>query len=200
MAINASYNRSLIISGLNFAIGTTVSSDLATTFSESIAAAKAGTLSVRTDANTGTLTMASGHGITTGARLDLYWSGGRRYGVTVGSVSGTSVPIDLGAGDDLPAVDTAITAQVPTSEAVVVTGDDAVSIAVSADQAGTAVFAASDNSTILAVELTSTGLSYVWTTNDGGTNPFAGASVAKVFLSQPSATVAATMQGAVQFN
>lgn len=64
-----------------------------------------GQLTTRTDAETGTITMDDGHGITTGMIVDLYWDGGYRYGVTVGTVSSNSVPIgadDSGAGDDLP--------------------------------------------------------------------------------------------------
>lgn len=83
-----------------------------------------GTLTTRTDNETGTLTMDEGHGITTGARLDLYWdddegtgaTAGYRRGITVGTVSGNSVPIgadNSGAGDNLPANGTAIKAMVP---------------------------------------------------------------------------------------
>lgn len=79
-------------------------------------AAKAGTLGVRTDNTTGTLTMNTGHGITTGATIDLYWTGGQRRNVTVGTVSGNSVPISAGQGDNLPAAATAITAMVQDSE------------------------------------------------------------------------------------
>lgn len=82
----------------------------------SIAAAKTGTLSTRTDNDTGTLTMSSGHGITTGATFDLYWvSGGVTYHqhtVTAGTVSGNSVPFDLGTGTNLPVQGTAIFAMV----------------------------------------------------------------------------------------
>ena len=85
-----------------------------------LAVAKIGQLTTRTDANTGTLTMAASHGITTGARLDIFWTEagvkGARYGVTVGTVSVNSVPIDLGAGDDLPTNLTAVTAFVPIEE------------------------------------------------------------------------------------
>lgn len=79
--------------------------------------AKTGELTTRTDDNTGTLTMEASHGITDGQRLDIYWtSGGVNYchrGATVGTVSGTSVPIDTGTGDNLPALNTEITAMVP---------------------------------------------------------------------------------------
>lgn len=89
---------------------------------------KTGTLTTRTDANTGTLTMDSGHGIGTGQRLDIYWTtNGLQYcqrGATVGTVSVNSVPIDGGVGSDLPANNTAIVAMVPTLQTVTLdTGD-----------------------------------------------------------------------------
>lgn len=71
-------------------------------------AAKAGTLTTRTSASVGTLTMSGGHGITTGMTVDLYWDGGSRYQVLVGTVSGNSVPFTIGTGFDLPAQDTAV--------------------------------------------------------------------------------------------
>ncbi len=59
----------------------------------SILAAQPATLTTRTNSFSGTLTMTnSAHGIVTGQRVDLYWSGGQSFNVTVGSVSGTSVP------------------------------------------------------------------------------------------------------------
>lgn len=205
MSIDAAYNRSYVLGGLNFVISGTISSDLAPPFSVTLAAAKTGTLTTRTDSDTGILTMSSGHGITTAARLDIYWTNtdgsmGRRYGVTVGTVSTNSVPFDLGGGDNLPLVNTEITAQVPNEEVFAVEGDDAVAVACACVNGGTVVFAESDNSTVFAATLTPTGTSYVWTSSDGGTNPLAGGTVAKVFLSQPSSTASGLMYGAVQSN
>lgn len=71
-------------------------------------AAKAGTLTTRTSDTEGTITLGAGHGITTGQTVDVYWAGGRRYDVTVGTVSGNDVPISAGAGDVLPAEDSAV--------------------------------------------------------------------------------------------
>jgi len=70
---------------------------------------KSGTLTTRTDDNTGTLTMEAAHGIVTGQPLLLLWDGGSRS-TTAGTVAGTSVPIDGGAGNILPAASTAVTA------------------------------------------------------------------------------------------
>lgn len=199
MSIEGTYNRSYGVVGLSFNAGVTISSDLAIPWSISLAAAKTGTLSTRSDDNTGTLTMEGGHGITTGSRLDVYWATGSRRGVTVGTVSGTSVPIDLGSGDNLPAQSTAVTAM-PSEEALAVTGNNAVAVAVNCPVGGTVVFAASNNSEIYARVQTSSVPSFVWTENDGGTNPLADATVAKVFLSHGSSAAASILSGVVQYD
>ena len=71
-------------------------------------AGKSGTLTTRTDDNTGIVTVASGHGITASDTVDVYWSGGRRYGVDVTATAATTIDIDLGRGDNLPAASTAV--------------------------------------------------------------------------------------------
>lgn len=85
----------------------------------------ASVLSSRTSDTVGTITAPSGHGITTGSTIDVYWrteyasnqwSAAIRYGVTVGTVSGTSIPISGGVGDALPA---------PSAEIFVPTSNDA---------------------------------------------------------------------------
>lgn len=69
----------------------------------------AGTLTTHTSSTQGTATLGDGHGITTGMRVDVYWSGGRRLGMTVGTVSGDSVPLtSSGTGDNLPIATTAL--------------------------------------------------------------------------------------------
>lgn len=67
-------------------------------------------LSTRSSATAGTITAPSGHGITTGSTIDVYWmevintynTARIRRGVSVGTVSGGSIPISGGAGNDLP--------------------------------------------------------------------------------------------------
>ena len=73
--------------------------------------ATASTLTTRTTATSGTITAPASHGVTTGATIDLVWSiysapyniAKIRRDVTVGTVSGTSIPFSGGEGDDLPA-------------------------------------------------------------------------------------------------
>ncbi len=90
-------------------------------------AGKVGQLTTRTDNETGTLTMASGHGITTAAIIDLYWATGARYGILVGTVSVNSVPIgadNAGTGDNLPTNLTAIVATVQVPFNIAIDGDE----------------------------------------------------------------------------
>ncbi len=195
--ITGTYNRGYNAAGLSFAATTSITSPLATPWSVSVGPAKPGQLTTRTDADTGVVTMTTGHGLTTG-RMDVYWSTGSRYGMT-GTVTVDSIAIDGGAGDDLPTNLTNLTLIAPTSEPVALTGSNLVALGVNFPQGGTAVFANSGNTTIAAVTRTSTNTSYVWTSSDGGTNPLAGGTVAKVFLSS-GAIVASTATGVVQFS
>lgn len=138
---NATYQVSVSAAGLSVEGQIVRSGDGVIGHEIALPAADAGTLSTRTDDDTGTLTMSSGsHGITTGAVIDLYWSGGVRYGITVGTVSGTSVPIgadDSGAGDVLPAQDTAITADVQVSVNTLIDGDNVSLLAMELQTTGT---------------------------------------------------------------
>jgi hypothetical protein len=97
---------------------------------QTLAAGAAGTLTTRTDGFTGTLTMSPGHGITTGQRLDIYWTvtssnfspTGQPQTVSrvlrnclVGTVSGNSVPFTNvnNLGTSLPIATTPVIASVP---------------------------------------------------------------------------------------
>ncbi len=198
------YTRGFSVAGLTFGVNSEIDSSLSTPWDESVAAAKVGQLTTRTSATVGTLTMVTGHGITTGARLDIYWTessvAGRRYGVTVGTVSVDSVPFSLGTGDNLPTNLTAVTAMVPTELPIVITGDDAVSVAAAASIGpATVVFADSGDAEIYPFLATDTTTNFVWVENQGD-NPLAGGSLAKVFISHANSSAAVDMTGCVQYN
>jgi len=74
-----------------------------------VAAQTNGALTTRTDNDTGVVTLSTGHGIATSDVVDVYWSGGVRYGMTA-TVAGNLVTVDGGAGDNLPVLSTTITA------------------------------------------------------------------------------------------
>lgn len=151
-------------------------------------AAKTGNLTTRTSDSVGTLTMDAGHGIITGDRLDLYWNGGMRYGITVGTVAGDSVPITGGAGDVLPDDESEITAMVPQVEDFVVTAAnvEAIGVSLPGDSPAWAVFLTSGDVLVAALPVTSDA-DYIWDEASGLATPF-GANVAKVWLSHGDAT------------
>lgn len=109
----------MLLSGVT----TETTSDSVTAYDPAVLPAKAGELTTRTDNETGEITMAAGgHGITTAQVVDLYWDGGARYGITVGTVAGTTVPIgadNSGTGDNLPLVNTDVLVAPQTTVAVV---------------------------------------------------------------------------------
>jgi hypothetical protein len=122
------------LGGIAFNASAQLTADVQESTTYSVPVAQTGTLTTRTDNDTGTLTMASGgHGITTGARLDIYWTGGCRRGMVVGTVSGTTVPIDLGSGDNLPIATTTIQASVPIKKAFALIVANAVIFAMTSD-------------------------------------------------------------------
>lgn len=200
MPFTMTINESASVLGLTFPTKTTVTADGNVSKAPTVAAAKTGTLTTRTDANTGELTMAASHGITTGARLDLYWTGGSRRGITVGTVATNAVPIDLGSGDDLPADETVITAMVPTEEAFAVSGSTVSAIALYSDQAGQIVFCLTDDTEVAAYTVGGAvggEQSVFWTADRNATNPLAGAAVTKVYFSHGTSTTSASMRAVV---
>ena len=75
-----------------------------------LAAGKAGTVSQRIDANTGELTLGTGHGIETGDVVDIHWR--------IGTTNYCQRKVTVGVGDDLPVLTTAIVCCKQRSEKV----------------------------------------------------------------------------------
>ncbi len=100
----------------NFSIaGKTIVGNLVTEASGEIAhvvtigAAEAGELTTRTSDTAGVITVDAEASAITGAKADIFWTGGLRYNVDVDSVVGDAVTFSGGSGDDLPDADTAVT-------------------------------------------------------------------------------------------
>lgn len=159
---------------------------------DEIAVAWAGSLTTRTDNDTGTITMEdAGHLITTGAIVDLYWENtdgtlGTRYSVTVGTVSGTSVPFGApggtGAGDNLPAQDTDIQVALVEEYDATIDGDNAAALVGTADIASSIIRFMSTGGTVVELALIiPAGRIYDWL--GIGTNPLAGVTVDAIHMS-----------------
>lgn len=168
----------------------------AATSNPTLPLAKAGTLTTRTDANTGVLTMSGGHGLQDADVIDLFWDGGSRRGMTVGTVATNSVPVDGGSGDDLPATSTVIAAMVPHEESLTVTGDDATAISVYSGVPGYVAFLEAEDVDAKVIRFTSQN-SYLWSNVLEGTNPLASASILKVTFSHGQTATVPSMRVAV---
>ena len=123
--MTTTYSISVQGGGISVQQSVTRSGDLTVAAQVTLPAGKAGTLSTRTDDNTGQLTVASGHGITASDTVDVYWSGGRRYGVDVTATASTTIDIDLGSGDNLPTQGTAVVVCKQVVANVMIDGDNA---------------------------------------------------------------------------
>jgi hypothetical protein len=160
--------------------------------------AKAGSLTTRTDDNTGVATLSTGHGIVTSDVVDVYWTGGVRYGMAA-TVATNAVTLDGGAGDNLPAADTAVKLCKQVVLDVDFDGDKLETIAVNSSQAGHAVFEDSADAVLLAQSLSANEL-WFWASDMGIAIPITGNPVDQVKLSNSSTTLAATVKLAIVYN
>lgn len=149
--------------------------------SQALAAAKTGSLTTRTLDTAGELTMTTGHGITDGARIAIFWSGGCAYLGTVGTVVGNAVPFTGAAGDNLPVEDTAVTVQVMTPLDVDFDGDKAEIVAASFRRRGVVVFGDSGDAVLDAGDIAA-GEGYVYVSGLSQSNPLAGNPVDQVWV------------------
>jgi hypothetical protein len=156
--------------------------------------AKTGTLTTRTDNNTGTLTMTAGHGLTTGQIVDIYWSGGVQRSVTVGTVATNSVPIELGIGDNLPSATTAVTVCVQKAINLAIDGDNTKIIAVVLETvdktlrtAANVQFLDAAADVIAEIDLVAN-VPQVWDIEGGSSNPFTGDPITNLKASQGNST------------
>ena len=180
---SASSTRAFTIGDCSVNQGKTILHDRSVTATKNVGAAKSGTLTTRTDNAAGTMTMTSGHGINTGDKVDIFWEGGSRYNVTVGTVSTNSVPISSGSGDNLPSTSTALKVCIPVVSDLLVTGDDVVVGAIYCANRARATFFNASNAVLLTKEVKE-GMIFGWDENEGTVNPFATFDIAYVKVSQ----------------
>ena len=107
--------------GLGVPINIQIDSDAGEGFQDEIAAGAAGSLTTRTDANTGVVTLGAGHSIVTG-KVDVAWTGGARCNMDA-TVNGNACTIDGGEGDDLPIATTTVVVSGQTSTGRDLVGD-----------------------------------------------------------------------------
>jgi len=164
-----------------------------------LAAGKTGTLSTRTDDDTGVATLGAGHGLVQSDKVDVYWPGGIRHGMTVGVVSGDDVPIDLGAGDVLPAQSTALVVCKQTEINVDFDGDDVKILAIHATRRGHVDFQDSGSASLKEIDLAEAE-PYVWCSGQGVAAPITGNPVDKAKVSNGDSANASTFKLVVLYD
>jgi hypothetical protein len=156
-----SVNSKIVVDGYEGSIGV----------QPTLAAAKTGTLTTRTDNDTGVATMDSGHGFATNDVLDVYWDGGARYGMTA-TVSTNAVTIDGGAGDNLPTTSTALTVMKQVVLSQPFDGSKVKALALHCKETRCTILFYESSSLRLAVQLNAD-TPYEWFSGGYGSNPLA---------------------------
>lgn len=195
-----SYKQVLVLDGTSFEQAANgLAADSGVDTEPTVPAAKAGTLTTRTDNDTGVLTMASGHGFLTNDKVDVFWEGGSRRNMTA-TVATNAVTVDGGAGDNLPAASTVVTAMKPVERDLAFNGSDVVAVGVYCPVSGWVVFLDGSDAVVHDYQILPTGgTSRMWAEGGAGTNPLDGELVAKVLFSHADATQARTMKAAVAY-
>ncbi len=164
----------------------------------SVAVGWAGSLTTRTDANTGTITMTdAGHLITTGARACIFWTDSTgavkcQHKVTIGTVSGTSVPFDSGVGDNLPVLATAVVIGLDTEIDYTFLDANLEAIGVGGTAAGKVVLEKADGTVVFHKTLGVGGNGFVWAEESGASIPVSD-DVAKAFIANGSSSTTNTI-------
>ena len=161
-------------------------------------AGTAGTLTTRTDDDTGVATLDSGHGLSTSDVVDVYWDGGMRYGM-VATVAGDAITIDLGSGDNLPTQDDAVVVTLQVEINSDFDGDDVQMIVAMCDQRASIDFQDSGDASLAHVELPADE-QWDWVADQGIANPLTGNAVDAIHASNSSSTTAATLKIGVGYD
>lgn len=198
MSFTGTVTSSFSVAGVNFDGQASRTGDGQVSHEVSLEAGSSGTLTTRTDDNTGIATVSAGHGLIQNDKVNVFWSGGARYRMDVTNVSGNAITIDGGDGDVLPAQDTAVTlaklAEINTDW----DGDDAQIVAVVCDKAARCDFRSSAPATIKGLDL-GANESWSWIADSGTTNPLTGSPVDQIDASV-TGTVAGTLKVGVLYD
>ena len=154
-----------------------------------LAAGKAVTDWVKTDADTADCNLPSGHGCSSG-KMDVYWSGGVRYDVD-GTVATNALTLDGGSGDDFPAsASENIIVCTPRQINAAIDGDVMALLVVDSTQRSHLYFEDSAGAEVGAIEVQVANEPYTWHDTSGHTNPLTGNPTTVCYASNGSLTAA----------
>lgn len=187
----ASINVVANVLGQTTAVQISRSQDGAGQWTPQVAAGHAGSLTTRTGNTDGVATLSPGHGIQSADKVDVFWTGGRRYNCTA-TVSGNAVTIASGGGDNLPAQDTAVVVCKHQVVNAAFTPGDVLVLLVTTDRRASIVFADAGGAVLLALDL-GAGECCLWWSNSGITRPMTGNPVAAIWVGNGDSAAAANI-------
>ena len=195
---SATYGTTVDAAGVSISKSLTVTADSATGLEITLPVAHAISSWVKTDADTAAGNFTAGHGQTDGT-YDVFWTGGKRVGVTVTIVTNAAT-FEGGSGDDFPASATTTVVcckQVAINAAL--DGDEAELVALSleyTDAAATSVgymdFLSAAPASVEVVNLVAN-TPQVWT-GSGATTKFTGDPITDITASHNNTSLAATLK------
>jgi hypothetical protein len=200
--MNGTTSKAHTVAGVSFPENLSIDADGAIAHDVSVPVAWAGELTTRGGDTTGTITLdESAHLVDTGERIDLYWNGGSRRGCTAGTVSGNSVPVSGGSGDNLPSQEEDITIGIPVELDIGVDGDNVVLLALYIGALGQFVFTDDASAPVEKMAQTVGPIqTWDWNNTNGVTNPLTGDTIAKVFVSHDDTESAQTARVGILYD
>jgi len=195
----ATFASTLSLGGVTITAPTSRSGDHPNVYAGiTLPAGKPGTLTGRTDGDTGVATLGAGHSLVTSDVVDVYWAGGRRYGMTA-TVSGNDVTLDGGSGDNLPSTSTAVVVTKPVVINTEIDGDAIQIIGILASTSDTTLnsklqltFQDSGGAVVAHVDLAAN-QQLVYDIAGGQANPFSGNPITVCYASNGDSANAATL-------
>lgn len=174
-------------------------------------AAKAATLTTRTDDDTGVITVAAGVGaqFSVGERVDVYWDvggiKGHRRGMLVSSIAVDAITVgtavgDVGAGNIFPAAASVVQLAKSVLAEFRVDGDDVAVLAFASDARAIIVLTEADGLEDHFVHLPEVGAAVVWDKNDGTVNPIATKVIARAYMSHNDTASTKAVKVGVAYN
>jgi hypothetical protein len=207
MSATLSYNNSFTLDGKSFGENASVVGEQSIVRNPSaVAAALAGTIQTRTDNDTATLSFAADPALAVGNRVDVFWNVGGvfgcRRGMLVSSISGSGPYLvtvgtgvgDVGSGDNFPVVSSAVTVGKPTAKDFAFTGNNALAILGTAAAVGVIVLTDASDVEKYAMVIGTANQVKPWYSGNGVTNPVAGQTIAKAYMSHGDSTATREMK------
>jgi hypothetical protein len=175
-----------------------LSNDGAGQWTPNLPAGKPSTAWIKTNDSAGMATLADGHGLVTGDRVDVFWTGGRRYNMQA-AVSGDNITLSSGSGTNLPDSGTSVV----LSKRLVVNAafdpDDVTVLLVTSNRRTSIVFVDAAGATLLALDMAGWECC-LWWANSGIARPMAGNPVAGIWASNGDPVAAADVAVSVMYD